>query len=279
MDFLTAIILSLIQGATEFLPVSSSGHLALAGRIFKINPDSNVPFAVLVHLGTLLAIVFVFRGDIWRLIRFVLCDGWKKPEETSLLANWTEDVRGRMVVGVILATIPTALIGFLFKDFIEGLYDNPTAVGCALLVTAALLGSTFLKKNNDEDTKEVSFPFWMAMAIGCVQAGAIVPGISRSGSTIAVAILLGMRRRLAGEFSFLIAIPAIAGAVVLELPDLFAPGAEHLGFMTGLSSLLVSAVSGYVFLRLLLRFVRNGTFGYFAFYCAAVGIAGIVFFS
>ncbi len=211
MDFLSAIILSLIQGATEFLPVSSSGHLALAGHFFDVNPESNVPFAVLVHLGTLLAIVYVFKTDILRLIGFVLRDGWKKPDEASLMSNWTRDARGRMAVCVILATIPTAIIGLFFRDFFEGLYDKPLTVGCALLVTAALLGSTFLKRANDEDeTEGLNFPFCMAIIIGCVQAGAIVPGISRSGSTIAIAILLGLNRRLAGEFSFLIAIPAIA---------------------------------------------------------------------
>ncbi|MFW6304141.1 MAG: undecaprenyl-diphosphate phosphatase, partial [Candidatus Sumerlaeota bacterium] len=271
----------LLQGATEFLPVSSSGHLALASQVMKINPESNVPFAVLVHFGTLIAIAFVFRHDIWRMVMFLFRDGWKEMSDNSAKQAWLQNPRGRMIIAVIIATIPTAVIGLFLKDFFESLYDKPRAVGCALIVTALLLAATLLlnRRQGDAARQVVSFPFWAAFLIGCVQAAAIIPGISRSGSTIAVGLLLGLHRRVAGEFSFLIAIPAIAGAVILEMPDLFEPGSGHLSLLTGLVALLTSTLSGYFFLKLLLRFVQKGSLGYFSIYCFIVGIVAIIYFS
>ncbi|MFW5870636.1 MAG: undecaprenyl-diphosphate phosphatase [Candidatus Sumerlaeota bacterium] len=284
MSFLKAILLSLLQGATEFLPVSSSGHLALASQLMEIDPESNVPFAVLVHFGTLIAIVIVFRHDIRRMTMYLLRDGWKETSEKSVKQAWLQNPRGRMILSVMLAIIPTAFTGLLFRDFFGGLYENPVSVGWALIATALLLASTLLfKRCRDDESRAarqvLTFPFWAALLIGCAQAIAIIPGISRSGSTIAVALLLGLHRRVAGEFSFLIAIPVIAGAVALELPDLFEPGSGQLTLLTGLAALLVSTVSGYFFLKLLLRFVQKGNFGYFSIYCFALGLWAIAYFS
>ncbi|NQU43097.1 undecaprenyl-diphosphate phosphatase [bacterium] len=284
MTLFSAIILSLIQGATEFLPVSSSGHLVLAEAMLEdgLPAEENLVFAILVHLGTLLAVLFVFRANLIRLIRYLFSESWTLTQTHSLRHAWLVDPRGRMILAVLLATFVTAAIGILGKDFFEGLFQKPERVGFALLVTAALLASTLLIRRKPQEADlaqnhEISFPFWIALAIGIIQGLAIIPGISRSGSTIAVAILLGLNRRAAGEFSFLIFIPAILGALVFEARD-FDGQISGLAPSIGILAFLLAALSGYVFLRLLLRFVRGGQFGYFSIYCLIVGVWAIMKF-
>jgi undecaprenyl-diphosphatase len=286
MTFLHAMLLSLLQGATEFLPVSSSGHLLIARELFGVEEGDNVVFTVLVHFGTLLAIALVFWPELRNLVGYACFGGLRLSAREGLRAAWLRDSHGRMIVAIILATIPTALIGLGAKDFFEGLYEDPERVhwaGYALCATALLLAVTRWCARGEAAADDLSvtattFPLWIAVAIGIVQGMAIVPGISRSGSTIAAALILGLSRRQAGEFSFLIAVPAVTGAVVLELPKML-DGAAGLSLSVGLMALVVSAASGWFFLKVLLRFVRGGQFAYFAIYCMAVGIWVVVRFS
>ncbi|MFP4379707.1 MAG: undecaprenyl-diphosphate phosphatase [Candidatus Sumerlaeia bacterium] len=282
MTYLEAILLSLLQGATEFLPVSSSGHEVLAHGLLYGEQTHEDPllFVLLVHLGTLLAILWVFRGLIGRFLIYAGVEGWRQWGQSGFAAAWLKNPTGRMILAILLACIPTGLIGVLAKDRIEALFVEPELAGYALCVTALLLAATRLRKNpvtpqDEEATYDISFIH--ALIIGAIQGGALIPGISRSGSTIAVALILGMNRRLAGEFSFLIAIPAIFGAILLKFRD-FDPSRSSMSVGIGLVSMLVSAVSGYFFLRLLLRFVRGGQFSYFAIYCLVVGIWAIIYF-
>ncbi len=282
MTYLQAFLLSLLQGATEFLPVSSSGHLVIAQERFNIQGSENITFEIIVHVGTLLAIFIFFRSKIARLARFLLSEGWSLTRREGMRSAWLVDPRGRIITAVVLASIPTAVIGLLAKDFFENLYGMPEKVkwtGYCLCVTALLLASTYRRGKSQpgqelpNDT-DLPFPLWIAPCVGLVQAMAIAPGISRSGSTIAVALLLGMSRPAAGEFSFLIAIPAILGATILKAPDIL-DSSQGLPPGLILFALAASAVSGYLFLRVLLGFVRKGVLAYFSLYCLALGLWAI----
>ena len=206
--------------------------------------------------------------------------GWRGMRSEGWRGAWLENAEGRLIVAVILADIPAAIVGVRFHGFFENLYADPTRVawvGYALLLTAVLLVSTHWRSPRRGDGEEAGrFPLWMALAVGLAQSAALFPGISRSGATIAVALLLGIRRREAGEFSFLIAIPVIIGATALEF--LGSGDKFDLSPLLCLNALVVSSVSGYLFLRLLLRFVRGGRLWYFAAYCAALGVWGIWYF-
>jgi undecaprenyl-diphosphatase len=284
MSILQGILLSLLQGATEFLPISSDGHLLLAEKLWpgSLNQADNLAFVVLVHVATLVPICFVFRRRLAELIAFCFRDGWRRGESGGIAARWFSDPRGRMVLAVVIGTLPTGIMGIVAKDYLEGL-RSPATLGYQFVFTAFLLALTALRSraNSLETGKAddlVAFPLWMALVVGIAQGVAILPAVSRSGATIAVAILLGMNRRTAGEFSFLLVIPAILGAMLLELKD-FDPATTALPLATGVVSFVVAAVSGYVFLRLLLRFIRGGQFSWFSIYCLAVGIWAIVHFN
>ena len=279
-----AFLLSVLQGATEFLPVSSSGHLVIAEKLLErreVPGQDNILFDVLVHVGTLLSILFVFRQQLLDLIRYFFVEARSRFVQGGVKAAWLEDSRGRLIVAIVFASAPTGVIGLLGKKRFEALFSNPYSVGWALCITAALLAATlFVKPRNGanlDNVSEDSLSLWKAFLIGIMQGLAITPGISRSGSTIAAALLLGLDRRIAGEFSLLIAIPAILGAALMELRK-FSMADANLSLSVAILSVAVSAAAGYVFLRLLLRFVRGGQFGYFSIYCLAVGIWAICWF-
>lgn len=258
-----AVLLGIIQGLTEFLPVSSSGHLALAEAYLRI-PGGGIGVAVLLHAGTLLAILLVFPDGWKRLVRgaFALLRSPFHP------ARWSQDARLAALVGC--ATIPGAVVGLTLEHRIETAFGDPRVVGGLLLVTAAIL---FATRRTGDGIGAVGFR--VAWMVGLVQACAILPGISRSGSTIAVALLIGVARPAAAEFSFLAAIPLIAGSLVLTLPelgsDLSGGGAVSLvvGFIT-------SFLVGWAALAWLVSLVRRGQLHWFGLYCAAVGVAVLV---
>lgn len=255
-----AAILGLVQGLTEFLPVSSSGHLALAESFLGVR-GGGVAFAVLLHAGTLLAIVLVFPGGVRALVTGGLA--WlrfpRSPSADALFA-----------ARVALATVPGAIVGLLLESRIEEAFSSPRAVGFLLLVTAGILLAT-LRAGKGE--REVG---WRdALLVGCAQAFAILPGVSRSGATISTALLLGVARPRAAEFSFLASLPLILGSVLLELPDLRESSA-HGGGASLLIGFLTSFLVGWVALRWLLRLVRSGRLHWFAPYCVAVGLAALL---
>jgi undecaprenyl-diphosphatase len=258
-----AVLLGLIQGLTEFLPVSSSGHLALA-ESFLSGTDGGVAFAVLLHAGTLLAILLVFaRG-----LRELVVGGLRLPLQLARpLSAWRPD--SIFAAKIVIATIPGAFVGLFLEHRIEAAFGSIAAVGALLLVTATFLFATRWAPEGDRD---VTWTF--AVLIGCAQAIAILPGISRSGATISAAMFLGVARPRAAEFTFLAAVPLILGSLVLELPELrdsaAAGGGWHLflGFTT-------SFVVGWIALRWLVRLVRSGKLHWFAPYCAAIGLVAL----
>ena len=251
-----AALLGFIQGATEFLPVSSSGHLVMAQALLAIDLPG-VVFEVAVHVATLVSILLVYRERVVALLRGALGGDRSAFEYVGFL---------------VVATLPAALLGVFAMDAIEGLFDDPRVPGIALLVTGALLWSSRAAITRATDTR----PTWVtAFLIGLAQAFALVPGISRSGTTVVAALWLGLEAREAAAFSFLMAVPAIAGAAVLQVPEV-ANG-------TGLSATvllvggLVAAVTGVLAIRTFVAMLGRKAFHFFAPYCWIAGAAFLVY--
>lgn len=257
MNFLQVVILSVVQGLTEFLPVSSSGHLVILQKFFNL-PSPPVLFDILVHVGTLGSILFYFRKNLFKLFK-----NWQK----NLHLFWL----------IILGTIPVAVIGGLFEGQIKATFDSLQVVAFSLLVTAALLFSTkWVKVGNRQFSARGQSASggrqlkWQdGLFVGLFQALALLPGVSRSGSTIAASLIRKADRETAFRFSFYLAIPAIAGALVLQIPDLIfsAPGYLEQGFL----GMVTSGVVGFFALKALERVLRQARLFWFGFYCLILG--------
>jgi len=276
MSLFDAIMLGILQGLTEFLPVSSSGHLQLGHDFFNA-PEESLLFDVLLHVGTLVAVLWVYRHDLVGIIRETL-SGIRRLAAGP--AQAFAGSRGLRVTGlVVLATIPTGIIGVLGKDLIEGPWVNSTLVSGLLLVNGAnLFLSRFIREREpgEDGTWSVDgIGPREALLIGIAQGIAVLPGISRSGTTIMVALFLGARRERAAQFSFLLAIPAILGAAVLawDTQEVLASSDQAAAMAAGA---VVACLVGIVALKLLLQLLRRAQFHVFAWYCWAVGIAGLV---
>ena len=252
MTLLSVIVLAVIQGLTEFLPVSSSGHLALAGMILKV-PEGDITFEIVVHLGTLMAVLAVYRRDLLELISGVF-----KRERESLVLT------GLLIIG----SIPAALAGLFLSDSIERAFNSPVLVSLMLLITGCILFSTRFMKSGNRDNPTITG----SIIVGASQAFALLPGISRSGLTISTGLFAGIKREKAARFSFMLSIPAIAGAAVLKMGDAGSSGIDSSLMITGF---VISALTGYFALRLLLKFLRDGRFSIFAWYCWLLGLSGL----
>ena len=266
MSTLEALSLAIIQGLTEFLPVSSSGHLALGHWLFGAREQLPLEFVILVHFGTLVAVIVYYRADLLEIIRDVFQPSREAGEGET--CGWGR----RLLILLVIATIP-AILGVLFEDHVERLMNLPWAVGCALLVTGtALIVSERVGKRVKSDRDTTTFD---ALLVGIAQVAAITPGISRSGSTIAAGLGVGFKREWAARFAFLMSIPAILGGTVFKLKDLIEQGA---GGQMGLyfACFLVAAVTGYVAIRLVIGAVQSQNLKWFAGWCYAVGLLAII---
>lgn len=265
IDLWLIILLAVVQGLTEFLPVSSSGHLVLVESFFGARGmGGGILFEISVHVGTLAAVVMVYRRKIWELLSGAF----------RLFRTGFEEGRGetRYIGYMAAASLPAAAVGLLFRDSIEGLFDSPRVTALMLLVTAVVLTASRVRR------KERELDLSTAFLIGIAQAIAIIPGCSRSGWTITAALLLGIGFGRAAEFSFLISIPAILGALVLEIwtNPMAASWNEVMPLVIGG---LVAFLAGLFALRLLLRILRTGSMHRFSYYLAALGIAALIFFT
>ena len=258
MSYFDAIILGLVQGLTEFLPVSSSGHLVLVQELLHVDKAVALDLDLVLHLGTLIAVLIYFRATVWRLIRSLFSSG--APEDR------------KMILWLVIGTIPAGVIGFLFQDYFEQAFGSPVSTSWELIITGAILLATrFFRPGN----RHISFMPTVWMGIG--QAVAILPGISRSGTTIAAGLVAGVRPAMAAEFSFLLSIPVIAGAILLKGKEIANVSTGLLGpFLVGM---LVSLVLGLLSVYIVLTTVKRGKFDYFAYYCFAVGALGLYLFS
>ena len=274
MNIIEAILLGILQGLTEFLPISSSGHLAIAQQIFTIE-EADVAFDVMLHLGTLIAVLVYYRQDVLRLVSefFLLISGWFRGQRPKLL-DPDRPYRILMVM-VVIATIPTAIIGLLLKDMFVSIFSRLNIVGFALIITGILLwlSNRIFGNRKKPENMSVSDAVW----VGIVQSIAMVPGISRSGSTIFAGLLRGFTPELATRFSFLLSIPAILGAVVLEGKDIFSNASTFHDILPVTGGFFAAAVSGYLAIRVLITLLHKKKFNYFAYYCWGVGALVLIY--
>ncbi|MEQ8679970.1 MAG: undecaprenyl-diphosphate phosphatase [Cyclobacteriaceae bacterium] len=260
MTWVEALILGVVQGLTEFLPVSSSGHLEMGSVLLGTTSGDNLLFAVIVHAATALSTIIVFRNDIYDILKGLFEFRWNE--------SW------KFAVLIVVSMIPVGIAGVFFEDEISGFFTgNLILVGSMLLFTSALLFFTYFK---NDGTKKVSFP--EAIVMGLAQTIAILPGISRSGATIATGLLIGVDKEKATRFSFLMVLPPILGASLLKTKDYFeAPdlhqGLEAFPMFIGFVGALVS---GYIACKWMTNIVKEGKLYYFAIYCLAIGLIAII---
>ncbi|MCK4272137.1 undecaprenyl-diphosphate phosphatase [bacterium] len=262
MSAIESLLLGLLQGLTEFLPISSSGHLALAKHLLGLGGE-DLAFVVFVHFGTLLATVTAFRREVGGMIlssgRFVVGRG----------------VRGdpylRLAGLILVGSIPAAVVGLLLEEGVEKAFSSTILVAFMLLLTGLIL---WLTRYVPAGKKAVGIK--EAILVGCAQALAILPGVSRSGATIGAALFQGVNKDRAVKFSFLLALPAILGATALKAVDLWRLPPSSSAFISLFLGTMAAYISGYAAIKVLLRVVRRGKLCYFAFYCWAVGLLGLL---
>jgi undecaprenyl-diphosphatase len=260
MGIIEALILGLIQGLTEFLPVSSSGHLEIGNVLLNVQASNNLMFSVVVHAATALSTIIVFRKDLLSIIKDIF------------KFQWNESVEFILKIGISM--VPIFVIGMLFEDQIEGLFTgNLLLVGSMLLITGVLLAFTYFVRNKEGG----KVGYMQAMIIGLAQAIAILPGISRSGATIATALLLGVEKEKAARFSFLMVLIPILGASFLKLLDyLEQPVQEQaVGGIVLLVGFLIAFIAGLIACSIMIKLVKKGKLIYFAIYCGIVGSIAI----
>ena len=274
MTTLEAIVLGILQGLTEFLPVSSSGHLVLFQHLFGLK-EAELFFDVCVHMGTLMAVVIVFRQEIIKIISALLQLVSLRGQKEKFLQKANSDPELKMAAFIVIGSIPTAVLGLLFASIADRLFSSTLITGLMLIVTGFLLWVTRKAQTHAVTADNGQLTKGKALIIGIVQGLAIIPGISRSGSTISTGLLLGVDRETAARYSFLLAIPAIVGAGLLSLKD----GLSQMDSIIGMSLLgaVTAALVGYGALKSLLHMVKKGRLYVFAPYCWLVGIVAILF--
>lgn len=264
MEWFEALIMGLLQGLTEYLPVSSSGHLTIASNLFGMNGEENLTFTIAVHVATVLSTCVI----LWKEIVWIFKDLFK--------FQWNEGTR--YALNIIVSMIPVAIVGFCFKDQVEEIFGSGMViVGICLLITASLLAFAYFAKPRQ---KESISPIH-AFVIGIAQAIAVLPGLSRSGSTIATGLLLGNKKEKLAQFSFLMVIPPILGEALLDCKDIIEGSADSVAAVLPTSSLVVgflaAFVSGCLACKWMINIVKKGKLIWFAIYCAIVGAAALIF--
>lgn len=275
MDWLQALLMGIFQGLTEYLPVSSSGHLMIAGKLLGIqDPDQIMPFTVVVHVATVLStLTILWKEIVWLFIG--VCKRGKDFIPSRYGFSRLNDEQNYLL-NIVISMIPIGIVGLFFKDFVEEQFKSLMVVGVCLLVTAVLLSFSYFAKPREKEHISALDAF----IIGIAQAIAVLPGLSRSGSTIGTGLILGDSKEKLAEFSFLMAIPPILGMALLDGMDIIQNGVETA--MAGISplSLVVGFVAAYVVgciaCKWMINLVKRGKMIYFAAYCAVVGIATII---
>ena len=271
MTLMEAVILVIVQGLTEPLPVSSSAHLVIVPALIPGFQKPDVAFDVLLHLGTLLAVVFFLRREIGELLASLLPE--KRPAVNAPGADTGEKAANRrMVLWLAIATFLTGVIGILFKDRIERLFESVETTAFMLLITGILLFLSDRVKTNERRKEEMNLAD--GIVLGLVQAVALIPGISRSGATITFGIFRGLERMTAARFSFLLSIPAIGGAVILKAADLIRLPAGDMPVLG--AGFLAAAVTGFLSLKLLFAMINKTGLAPFAYYCWFVGASTLI---
>ncbi len=269
MDILQAIIIGLVQGLTEFLPVSSSAHLIFTQQALGLS-DVGLAFDVLLHVGTLVAVVAYFFSDIISMIKgffLSLID----LKDGKFMEEVRRDPYKKLAWLTIIATIPVGIVGVLFNDLVESLFTGITVPAFFLLITGCLLYVSQRMNSGRIDLSNITLK--EALIMGCGQALAVLPGLSRSGTTIAAGLFSGLDKEFAAKFSFILSIPAILGAGVFQLKDLSGGNVEIEACIAGF---IVAVISGYLAISVLLKLIREKSLDIFAYYCWIVGAVILV---
>ncbi len=274
MEWFQALLLGLVQGLTEFLPVSSSGHLAIGREILGVGASEDLAFEVAVHAATVLATIVVFRRQIWDLLKGLF--KFRYNDETDYICK------------ILVSMVPVFVVGVFFKDYVEGLFSSLLVVGFALMVTAALLYFSDRKKEGSaacdspaartgaDPSPRNGISFRQALLVGLGQALAVIPGLSRSGTTISTGLLCGVKRENVAQFSFLMVLIPILGEAFLDLVGGdFA--ASSIGALPLLLGFLAAFVSGLFACKVMIALVKRARLKWFALYCAVVGVAVVVY--
>lgn len=264
MNEIQAIVLGLVQGLTEYLPVSSSGHLAIGSYLFGIDGEENLTFTILVHIATVLSTLVI----LWKEVSWIF----------KGLFQFQMNNETRYFINILISMIPVGIVGLFFKDAVEKVFGSGLLiVGCMLLLTASLLAFSYFAKPRQKETLSKKDAF----IIGLAQAVAVMPGLSRSGSTIATGLLLGNKKEKLAQFSFLMVIPPILGEALLDILKAVKGGAEaavgNLSLTVMLAGFIAAFVSGCLACKWMIRIVKNGKLIYFAIYCALAGALTIFF--
>lgn len=285
MSLLEAILMGIIQGLTEFLPVSSSGHLALFKILFDVETDTGILFDVLLHLGTLIAIFAVFYKDIFHMIGegfAIIGDFFRNVKiffgnvfgrKDDPYYRIIDNSYRKFVMLVIVSTIPTGIIGYVAADVVEAASTILLVPGCCLIITAVLLFVSDRIEDGQKTPKNITYS--NAFFIGICQGFATLPGLSRSGTTITACLFSKFNRKFAVKYSFIMSIPAVLGAVVLELADVATVSVTASEVGCYIAGVLCAAVVGYICIKAMLVVVRKKKFTFFAIYCLIVGIIAI----
>ena len=273
METFEALILGLLQGLTEYLPVSSSGHLAIGSHILGIEAEENLMFTVAVHVATVLSTLVVLGGEIIRLVR-----GTFGPFNAGASGLARLNADQRYMLNILVSMIPIFVVGILFKDAVESIFGQGLlVVGCCLLVTAGLLAYSYYGKPRQKE----SISLLDAFIIGIAQAVAVLPGLSRSGSTIATGLILGNNKAHMAQFSFLMVIPPILGEALLDTikaaKEGFSAAFGDLSVMALVVGFVAAFVSGIAACKCMIGIVRRGKLIYFAYYCVAVGAVTLAY--
>lgn len=273
METFEALILGLLQGLTEYLPVSSSGHLAIGSHILGIEAEENLMFTVAVHVATVLSTLVVLGGEIFRLVR-----GTFGPLNAGASGLNRLNADQRYMLNILVSMIPIFVVGIFLKDAVESIFgEGLLVVGCCLLVTAGLLAYSYYGKPRQKE----SISLLDAFIIGIAQAVAVLPGLSRSGSTIATGLILGNNKAHMAQFSFLMVIPPILGEALLDTikaaKEGFSAAFGDLSVMALVVGFVAAFVSGIAACKWMIGIVRRGKLIYFAYYCVAVGAVTLAY--
>lgn len=272
MSIQESIGLGIIQGLTEFLPVSSSGHLVIVQSFIKNFEQPGVLFDAMVHFGTIVAVLIYFRHDLIGILRVCVPKQWCTFVGTPRKTDLSPEAGRRLALYIVVATLVTGFTGIVFREAIYTLFESVQTVALMLVVTGTLLFLSDRVRQGNRGTEELKVSD--ALIIGLVQACALIPGISRSGSTITVGIFLGLRGEAAARFSFLIAIPAVMGATVLEMRHATAVPFETM--MVYCAGTVAAAIVGFLTIKLLMFMVSRRNLRFFAYYCWAVAVSLLV---
>lgn len=287
MTFIQAIILGIVQGVTEFIPVSSSGHLAIMKNLLHMDVDSGILYDVLLHVATLVAVCIVMHKDILKLImEFIAIVKDICTNIVILFENFNTDRKKqqyipimsgsyrRFVILIIISTIPTGILGFLMNDIIETIESELLVPGICLIATAVIILISDFITEGDKKAKDATVGD--AFCIGTAQGIATLPGLSRSGTTIAACVLCGFDRKFAVKYSFIASMPAILGAMVLKLTKISSETISAGQVASYIVGMIVAAVVGYFALVFTIRIVQKKSFKFFAFYCFGIGVVSII---